>query len=116
MRVVVRDISSTDIDLDTFVPDDPTVTGEWLTILAGTSGDPNGDLFEVCACTPGYLSQRVMKYGPMSGRFHMIFVEWNTKEILKALTTLVESVTGDSWDAIGRELSKSFKWEFDPNL
>lgn len=116
MRAIVKDISSTDIDLDTFVPDDPAVVGAWLTLLVGPLSAPNGDLFEVCVCTPGYLIQRTAENEPISGRFHLVFAQWNTEKILTALINLVESTTGDSWAAIGRELSKSFKWEFDDNL
>ena len=72
MKASVRTFHSPDVDLVTHRPGDPGDVGVLIQILAGPSGGPGEESFDVLVCTPRWLDRRLRDVGPIVGRHYQI--------------------------------------------
>lgn len=113
MRAAVRSIYSADVDIETYVPDDPENDGVWIRLILGPADGPGEESFDVLVCTPMWLRHVVAREGPQIGRHHLIVDPFDLAEAQDFLRRQVESVEADDWPTLGGILARIGYWEFE---
>ena len=113
MKAVVRSVSSADIDVDGYVPENPELDGVWIRLLIGPADGPGEESFDVLVCTPLWLRDVVAKEGPQIGSHHLIVDPLDLKVAKDFLLRQVEAVEADDWPTLGEKLGRLGYWEFE---
>jgi hypothetical protein len=113
MRAVVRSIYSTDVDVDSYVPEDPEKDGVLVRLIVGPADGPGEESFDVLVCTPLWLREVVAKEGPQIGRHHLIVDPLDLGGASTFLRRQVESVEAADWPTLGAKLARIGQWEFE---
>ncbi|MEU8227906.1 immunity 8 family protein [Kribbella sp. NPDC048915] len=113
MKAVVRSVYSSDVDVESYVPDDPRDAGLWIRLLVGPADGEGEESFDVLVCTPAWLQRVVHEKGPQIGRHHLIVEELEVDEILTFLRHRFEEVEASTWDALAEKLGRIGYWEFE---
>ena len=113
MKASVRTFHSPDVDLVTHRPGDPGDVGVLIQILAGPSGGPGEESFDVLACTPRWLDRRLRDVGPIVGRHHLIVEEFDAPRIQEFLRVKVESLDAPTWSKLATKIGRIGRWEFE---
>lgn len=113
MRAAVRVIYSSDVDVASYVPEDPENAGVWVRLVIGPNDGPGEESFDVLVCTPLWLRGVVVKGGPRVGRHHLIVDPFDLREACDFLRRRVESVEGADWSSIAERLGRLGYWEFE---
>ena len=113
MRARVYLFDSYDIDLDTFVPDDPLDAAVWVRMMVGPDGGELGvgESFDVLVCTPRWLL-RTVEEGPQIGHHHLFVHSLTISEALDFLRREVESLQASDWPSLGAKIGRIGLWEF----
>lgn len=113
MKTSVRRLHSPDVDLETYVPDDPEDVGVLVQIMAGPAGGPGEESFDVVVCTPRWLERWIREEGPLIGRHHLIIERYDGARVRLYLTEAVESEEAQTWPDLALKLGRIGKWEFE---
>ncbi|GEL96380.1 Imm8 family immunity protein [Cellulomonas composti] len=118
MRATLHEIISTDVDVETFRPDDPADAGVWVRLLVGPAQQQDdeplsGESFDVLVCTPLWLRREVVENGPQIGRHHLVVEPFDLPRATAYLRELVESLDEADWDALAEKLARIGHWEFE---
>jgi Immunity protein 8 len=112
-RADLREISSLDVDLGTFTPDDATDVGIVVRMLVGPSDAPGEETFDVLVCTARWLSRHVHQHGPLIGRHHLVVEEFDSSRVQEFLKQAVEACSGETWSEVGEKVGRLGHWEFE---
>ena len=113
MRATVRLIYSADIDVETYVPADPTNDGVWIRLLIGPADGPGEESFDVLVCTPLWLRDVVGREGPQVGRHRLVVDPLDLAQATDFLRSQVESVEAPDWRTLAEKLARLGYWEFE---
>lgn len=113
MRAAVRSVYSSDVDVDSYVPEDPERDGVWVRLIVGPADGPGEESFDVLICTPLWLREVVAKEGPQIGRHHLIVDSFDLGEASAFLRRQMESVEANDWPTLGAKLARIGHWEFE---
>jgi hypothetical protein len=114
MKPVLKHMHSPDVlDLDSYVPADPTCFGFLLDAMFGPEVGEGEESFSLIVCSPAWLAIKVESQGIVDGRHHLIVKEFDSKQIRSFLETYASSCTGQTWGEVARQLSRLGKWEFE---
>jgi len=111
MHAVVRSISSDELDIKAYVPENPTCFFLNLRIRIGSDETSGADDFELCVCTPEWLDRSVWE--PRWGRHLLIVREYDLSAIEKCIHDYVGECDGTDWNIIAEKLGRVFAWEFE---
>ncbi|UCI22012.1 immunity 8 family protein [Mesorhizobium sp. B2-1-8] len=101
--------------LDTWKPRDPTDFSVIIDFYAGPEGDTSADAFTVTVCSPNRFL-RSQSGNVFSGESVIFMIRFDYDELEKFLTDRCTATEGDTWDAIGAQLTRLGRWEFDYRL
>lgn len=113
MRPHVREVYSSDIDVDLYTPTDPHHDGQWIRFIIGPDDAPGEESFDVLICTPAWLSEVISTDGPQIGRHHLIVDPMDLNEAITFLRRRIESLTAEDWGGLAGRLSRIGHWEFE---
>jgi hypothetical protein len=113
MKATVRSIHSPDVDLESFLPEDPENVGVLIQMLVGPTEGPGEESFDVVVCTPGWLKSWIQLHGPTIGRHHLIVERYDFQEIRNHLTSIIEAEQGNTWQELALRVGRIGKWEFE---
>ncbi|GEB64599.1 hypothetical protein SAT01_20470 [Sinomonas atrocyanea] len=113
MRAVLRSAHSSDVDLDTYEPEDPTDDGVWVSLMVGPADGPGEESFDVLVCTPLWLRRVVTEQGPRVGRHHLIVEPLDLGVAVDFLRNQINSVEGPDWPTVGEKIARLGYWEFE---
>ncbi len=114
MRATVLSIGSSDFDVATYRPHDPSDDGIQLRIYAGPSGGPGYESFDLTVCTPAWLARRVQEVGrPIIGRHYLIVDSMDVEAVLAFLRKQVESIEAPTWREVAAKVGRLARWEFE---
>lgn len=113
MRAVVRAVYSVDVDVDTYVPDDPEKDGVWLRFIVGPADGPGEESFDILVCTPLWLREVVANEGPQIGRHHVIVDPFDLTQAKEFIRGKFESAEAPDWSILGDKLARIGHWEFE---
>ena len=117
MRATLHEIYSTDVDLETYAPDDPQDAGLWVTMVVGPQAadddEAGEETFQVLVCTPRWLSRTVADRGPQVGRHHLVVEPFDLARAEEFLRGQVESLDEADWPALAERVGRIGRWEFE---
>lgn len=112
----LKSLSSTDVDMENFVPDDDRCFGFWCQAVFGTRGGEGGDLFHFCVCTPEWLALEIRtdrRLNASFGRGLLIVGEYNYSGLVVLLRRYAERCSGDTWLEVSNKLMRIGPSEFE---
>jgi hypothetical protein len=106
----LKDLHSTDAELETFRPDGPF--GVSMFAEVGPASEPGEELFQFTVCTPEWFAQN------MNGDFvlgrHFLFVkEYDYEALRNFVSSYCSRCVGASWREIAEKISRLGYWEFE---
>ena len=113
MRAIVRDFVSTDIDLDTFSPEDPDNFSFLLLAFVGPFDSEGEEQLQLVVCTPKALAARVESEKVVFGRPLVIVGSSDVPQILRAVRKEIESIEASSWNLVASRLARLGLYEFE---
>jgi hypothetical protein len=113
MEATIRYLHSPDVDMETFIPDDPTDIGILIQIIAGPVDGPGEESFDVMVCTPRWLERSVRPESPLIGRHYLIVHRYDPTQIRQYLTSAVESEEAPTWRELAERIGRLGKGEFE---
>ena len=114
MKAQVVSVYSSDIDIDTYVSEDPLVDGQWIRFMVGSVGSIGSEAFDVIVCTPQWLAQIIAKEGPQIGRHHVIVESFDVPTAINFITQRIEELERDDWHSLGERIGWIGMWTEDP--
>ena len=111
MRAELKRASADEVDIRTYVPEDPEYFFLTLRLRIGEEGHDRGDDFELSICTPLWLRENI--YTPLWGRHYLIVRDFNYKLIIDTVISNISQCTGENWTDVARMLARLFSWEFE---
>jgi len=113
MRAELKGISSPDVELGTYWPEDETCFGFLIEALIGPEGEKGADLFQIMVCTPDWIKANYSDRKAVWGRHMLIVLDYDLLEIKSTISRYVESCTADDWYGLALKLSRIGGWEFE---
>ncbi|MFD3444623.1 Imm8 family immunity protein [Microbacteriaceae bacterium 4G12] len=113
MRAVVSRVYSPDIDLENYLPADPSYAGGFIQLLVSPSGGDGEESFGLMVCTPTWAATWIQEHGPIVGRHWYFVLHWNTRVLLAELSRLVEAEEAPTWDELAMRIGRIGHWEFE---
>ncbi|GAA3083768.1 hypothetical protein JOF29_004441 [Kribbella aluminosa] len=113
MKAAVRLVYSADVDVETYVPDDPNDDGVWVRFIVGPAGEPGEESFDVLVCTPLWLRRVVRGEGPQIGRHHLIVDPFDLRLAVGFLCRQFEELSAPTYDDPAEKLARLGLWEFE---
>lgn len=113
MKAVVRHFHSPDVDLESFVPADPTEVGVLIQMMVGSDGDPGEDSFDVVVCTVSWLAREVRREGQLLGRHYLVVERFSVRDVEDFLRRQVEQAAGKTWEDVAAKVGRIGHWEFE---
>jgi len=116
MRAELKRLSSTDVDMQSFVPDDEGIFGFWCHAEIGPAYEDGTDLFQFCVCSPAWLASE-MSSGrspePMFGRDLILMNAYDFGKVFALIDRYLARCTGETWDEIAPKIGRVGSWEFE---
>ncbi|WGY73627.1 immunity 8 family protein [Burkholderia cepacia] len=107
----MQSISSDEFEINSYAPENPACFVLNLRIRIGNDETSGADDFELCVCTPAWLSQTVWE--PSWGRHLLIVREYDLLAIEKCINEYVDGCSGNDWSSIAGKLGRVLAWEFE---
>lgn len=104
---------SADVDVDTYVPEDPANDGIWVRLIVGPADGPGEESFDVLVCTPLWLSDAIALGGPQIGRHHLIVEPFDLALAGRFLRSRFTAAEAPDWPTLGEKLGRLGYWEFE---
>ncbi len=100
MKAHVKLVYSSDVDVDTYVPQNPENDGQWVRFMVGQTDAPHFEAFDVLLCTTAWLADRVASEGPQIGRHHVIFNSLDLPAAIEFVRRAIEKLERDDWPTL----------------
>src|SRR5260221_9279542 len=111
----ILDFHTGSFALDTWRPLDPTDFSVTIDFYAGPEGDEGADAFTATVCSPKWFL-RCQKDNVFSGESVIFMSSFDYLELKKFLSDRCAATVGETWNAIGAQLTRLGRWEFDYRL
>jgi hypothetical protein len=85
----------------------------WLRALVGPSGSPGEESFDFAVCSPAWLKNELERNPNVDGRYMLVFVTFDPKEIEAHVRGRIAQASGDTWSAVAAKIAEWSHWEFD---
>lgn len=112
MKALIRDIYSSDVDVESYRSADRYDDGQWIRLLIGPDGEPGEESFDVLVCTPRWLARRLNQGGFQFVRHTLLMEAFDLSTAIDLLRHEVASVTGSTWAELLLDLVQIGRWEF----
>ena len=116
MRAELKSLHSPDIDLESFVPIDPSCFGFLLQAMIGPEGQDGAESFDIQICTPKWLLDRHDRNlcpSVVFGMHKMIVFSYDLRQIHGAIQHYCNRCVGEDWQFIVGKLARIGAWEFE---
>lgn len=113
MRAKLKGLSSPDVELQTFYPEDENSFGILIEAEIGAEGGAGADLFQIMVCTPDWIKEKYSDRKTVWGRHMLIVFEFDLAEIREAINRYVEGCVADDWPGLALKLARIGAWEFE---
>lgn len=112
MRAKLKSLSSLDVDLATFAPDDEAFC---IAVIAeiGPLGESGAEIFQFQVCSPGWLSIELESDAIVSGRHRFFMKRYNYDALEAYVMKRVRQAEGADWCSVAEKLARLGHWEFE---
>ena len=113
MRAKLKDFMTSDIDPETFWPDEEDDFGFYVQATIGPENEEGGDVFGFQVCTPKWLANEYGKESVILARHIIIVFEYDFYAVRKKISDLCNKTLGNDWAEIAPKLARYGYWEFE---
>jgi len=113
LKAAVRTAYSSDVDVDTYLPEQPKDDGVWIRLMVGPADGPGEESFDVLVCTPLWLRRRIGAEGPQVGRHRLIVDPLDLEQAVGFLRSQIEAIEAPTWTALAEQIARLGHWEFE---
>lgn len=114
MKAEIISLHSPDIhNLEEFQPEQSDNFGFLLQIIISPKGVEGGESFDTIVCTPKWLLDQHDQNEILFGRQFIIVFKYDYIKLHEAINKYIQSIEGNDWDDIAKEMCKIGKWEFE---
>lgn len=113
MRAELKSLISSDIDPDSYYPEDRRVFGFGVQAVIGPENFDGGDVFNFFVCSPDWLKEEILDKEIIFARSFIIINDYNFEIIENKIKELCSKTVSDCWDKIAIQISKFGFWEFE---
>jgi hypothetical protein len=114
VKAQMRDISTNDGKaLDDVVLEDPDDVDVWITVLAGPTGEPGEESFQLRVRSPVSMARELYQWGPLHDRHMVVVATWDSHQIRSFINRLFTEPAGQNWHEVGEKLNRLGYWEFE---
>jgi hypothetical protein len=116
MKAELKSLDCPDVDLETFVPEDPRSFGLLLQAMIGPEGGKFAESFDLQLHTPQWLLERRERglLPPVVFGRHMLLVfAYDYRQIFDTIQDYCRSCVGADWEEVAQKLSRIGYWEFE---
>lgn len=113
MRARLKKLFSTDVDLDSYTPSDPSDFAFLLRLMVGPAEDDGEESFDVEVCTPKWLMHKYRSDDVIMGRHFLLVFDYDRQRIIQFVTDFVNGCSGNSWTEIAQKVARLGLWEFE---
>lgn len=113
MHAKLKGISSPDVELQTYWPEDEANFGFLIEAQIGPENEKGADIFQIMVCTPDWIKTNYLAHKTVWGRHMLIVFEYDLIEIESAINRYLESCTAGDWHGLALKLSRIGGWEFE---
>jgi hypothetical protein len=113
MRAELKNFFSSDVNIESYWPEDEKNFGFWVSALIGPHNQPGTEIFQILICTPDWLKEHHTKDKFIWGRNMLIVFSYDIDEIKKFIQQYMENCTAEDWPSLARKISKIGAWEFE---
>ena len=113
MQAVLKGLYSTDLDVETYLPDEEDNFGFVLRAMVGPLGAEGEESFDISVCTPKWLMKR---YGPsevLLGLHKLIVFRYDYVRLKQFIEKYLMRCSGESWEEVAQKVSLLGQWEFE---
>jgi hypothetical protein len=109
----IKRMSSPDIDLATFEPEDDRCFGFLLELEIGTPDAVGADIFNLMVCTPQWIEQQYAGEGSIWGRGMLVVFNYDISDIQSIVRKHIGRYTAPTWEELAIKLNRITKWEYE---
>jgi hypothetical protein len=110
MKAELRSLSSLDVDLRSYVPDEEafciTVTAQIAPV-----GQTAAEAFDFDVCSPRWLEACLKSESVISGRHTLFMSDFNLEVLESYILKRVHQAEGSDWASVAKKLSSWSLWE-----
>lgn len=113
MRAKLKNLSSPDVELRSYWPEDESCFGFLIEAQIGPENENNADLFQIMVCTPDWIKTKYSERKAIWGCHMLIVFEYDLTEIEATISRYVETCMANDWHGLATKLSRIGGWEFE---
>ena len=113
MQAVLKSLHSTDLDIETYMPDGEDNFGFVLRAMVGPMGEEAEESFDITVCTPKWLMGRYGTSEVLLGVHKLIVFRYDYVRLRQFIEKYLTRCSGDSWEEIAQKVSLLGQWEFE---
>lgn len=112
MHAKVVQIDSSDIDVNSYVPENENHFGFALAIHVGSSEGNGADIFQLMVCTPEWFKSNYGDQSAVWGYSFLFVFKYDFPTIKTFITKHIEKKYGNDWSSIAVKIDRYAMWEF----
>lgn len=112
MQAVLKDLHSTDIDIETYLPEEEDNFGFLLRAMVGPLGEEGKESFDITVCTPKWLMEKYGTSEVLLGLHKLIVFKYDYLGLKKFIEKYLTRCSGNTWGEIAQKVSLLGQWEF----
>lgn len=112
-RAKLKELMCSDLDLRTYVPENPSVFGFCLEMKIGSDSSSGADLFQVLVCTAKWLEAEVKESGARWHRSIVMVDAYDFHQLVALVEKTINSIEGRDWSEVVAKLRLLADWEFE---
>jgi hypothetical protein len=113
MRAKLKGISSPDVELSSYWPENEACFGFLVEAQIGPENEDGADLFQIMVCTPDWIKENCSDRKAIWGRHMLIVFVYDLNEIESTIKRYVESCVADDWHGLAMKFGRIGGWEFE---
>lgn len=113
MKAQLKNIDTSDINIDTYYPEDEKCFGFYIEAIIGPDSEKGGDIFGFQICSPKWLLLKHSETDVIFCHNMIIVFEYDFNTIKQKISDLCNKTAGENWNDIAQKIAKFGAWEYE---
>lgn len=113
MRAQLKSLMTSDIDPDSYWPDEEDNFGFYIQAIIGPEDEEGGDIFGFQVCSPKWLQNKHSVTDIVFIRHVILMFEYDYQAVERRIADLCNKTIGADWGEIASKIARFGSWEFE---